>query len=403
MPVIRTLFALLVCASVGLGAELRTVSGKSYTGQLVAVTDKLVEFSTATGTVKVPVADVLDINLQPLKNFAADTKRMDVELTDGTQLKARIDGLVIKGPKVELTLLSGQTIKLEVKDIAYYLKDAQEPALQEKLRELTKKKIKNDRVLTLQIDDKTKKPDLNPLDGTVGEGDEKGERIKFTNPKGEDRKYLISKIQGIIFYRPEANQVTTLCKLRDTSGNYLVAHKVAVDKTGYKVTTVCGAEVAYETLAVAKLDYNIDKLNFLSDLEPSRVVERAGSGLVIRYRRDKSLDDGPIRVGGKPYGKGLAVHSYTELEYDLNNKYKEFTTFLGVDDQVGGDSKAWVTIECDDTKVFSQEISRKTRDYLEKPLIIKVKDVKTLRIIVSSKNVLDLHDHVTFANPKVSQ
>jgi hypothetical protein len=393
----------LVFTPVGLGAELRTVSGKSYMGQLVAVTDKLVEFSTSAGDVKVPVADVLDISLQPVKGFAPDTKRMDIELTDGTILRAKPDGLAVKGPKVEVTLLSGQVIKLEVKDLAYYLKDAQEPALQQKLRELIKKKKRNDRVLTFQIDEKTKKPDLNPLDGTVGDGNEKGERIKFTDDKGKDSFFLLEKIHGIIFFRPQANRVQTLCKVRDTTGNYLVANKVAVDKAGYKITTVAGAQVEYDSLSVAKLDYNVDKLNFLSDLEPSKVIEKAASGLVVRYRKDKSLDDGPIRIGGKSYTKGLALHAYTELEYDLNNKYTEFTTLIGVDDQVGGDSKAWVTIECDDVKVFSKEISRKTKDYLEKPLIIKVKDVATLRIIVSSKNVLDLHDHVTLANPKVSQ
>ena len=99
MRLIRTLLALLVFTSVGLGAELRTVSGKSYMGQLVAVTDKLVEFSTSAGDVKVPVADVLDISLQPVKGFAPDTKRM--EAVDGRPMRdVHTSFMVLKDGKV---------------------------------------------------------------------------------------------------------------------------------------------------------------------------------------------------------------------------------------------------------------------------------------------------------------
>jgi hypothetical protein len=407
MSVARTLLALLVVASAGsavLGDELRTLDGKSYMGNLVSATNKQVDFKTATEVVKAPVSLVLDVTLQPPKPLGPDVKRIECELSDGSHVYLKPDGLVIKGTKAELTLFSGQILKTDLKEIVYFLKDAQEPVLQQKMREIMAKRTKTDRLLRLKVDEKTKKPDLEFVPGTFGDADEKGETIDFKVVDGKPIKPRMSNIQGIIFYRPtEASQIATVCQVRDVNGALLIAQAVSFDKNGFKITLVAGPKMECDAQSVAKLNYNIDKLNYLSDMDPTKVVEKSGSGLVNRYRRDKNLDDGPIRLDGKPYSKGLSMHSYTELEYNLGGKYKEFSTLIGVDDQVGGDSKALVTIECNGDKVFSKEITRATKDYLSKPLVIKVKDVATLRIIVSSKNVLDLHDHVTFANPKVSQ
>ena len=38
-----------------------------------------------------------------------------------------------------------------------------------------------------------------------------------------------------------------------------------------------------------------------------------------------------------------------------------------------------------------------------KEIALNVKDVTTLRIVVSSRNFLDLHDHATLADARVSQ
>jgi hypothetical protein len=395
MPVVRTLLALLLCASVSLGADLRLLSGKTITGQLVSANEKEVEFSTAAGSVITPLPQVLDVILQPSRPVAPEVKRIDFELTDGTVLRAKPEGFVVKGNNVELTLLSGQTVKMQLKDIAHCLRDAQDAKLQEKWKGILKGKKKTDWVVLLN-----QKGEPDALDGTFGDPDEKGETIKFKIADGKTINLRLAKIHGMIFYRPDPNPVPTVCQVYDTGGNVLLASKVTADNAGFKVALVCGPKLEYDKAALTRLDYNIGKLNFLSDLEPVKVVEKSRSGLITRYRKDRNLDDNPIRIDGETFAKGVSLHAYTELEYDLNGKYKEFRAVLGVDDQVGGNSKALVTVECDDTKVFSKEITRKTTI---KDFVIKVKDVSKLRIIVSSNNILDLHDHVTFANAKVSQ
>src|SRR5262249_49856287 len=101
----------------------------------------------------------------------------------------------------------------------------------------------------------------------------------------------------------------------------------------------------------------------------------------------------------RQYAKGLSLHAHTELEYDLKGKYKKFSAVLGVDPRVGAESQARVTIEVDGRTMFSEVITAKA----VVPVNLDVTKAATLRIVVASRNFLDLHDHVTIANPKVTQ
>jgi hypothetical protein len=133
-------------------------------------------------------------------------------------------------------------------------------------------------------------------------------------------------------------------------------------------------------------------------MQPAKVIERSGIGLVNRYRKDVNLDGEPILLD-KQYVKGLSLHAHTELEYKLGGKYKEFKAILGVDGRSGADSQAKVTIYCDGAEQFSEIVSAKKI----RPVAINVKDVGVLKIVVSSRNFLDLHDHATLAEARVSQ
>ena len=75
---------------------------------------------------------------------------------------------------------------------------------------------------------------------------------------------------------------------------------------------------------LAKLDFNIGKLTYLSDLEPAKVVERSGIGLITHYRKDTNLDGEPILLE-KQHAKGLSLHAvHPELFYNLAGKYRDF-------------------------------------------------------------------------------
>jgi hypothetical protein len=179
-----------------------------------------------------------------------------------------------------------------------------------------------------------------------------------------------------------------------------VASKLHLEDEALTITTVAGVKIDYPKRLLARLDYSTGKLTYLSDLEPIKVVETSVVDRVDHYRRDQNLDGGPLRVAQDKYDKGLALHAHTELIYDIGGQYKEFQAVLGVDPMVGGDSDVKVTIEGDGKELFAAEVKRKDE---RRPVKLDVTNIKQLRIVVSSVNLLDLGDHLNLADAKVSK
>jgi hypothetical protein len=236
--------------------------------------------------------------------------------------------------------------------------------------------------------------------------DPSGKKIQFRVESGNIIPANLDNLRGLIFYRTAAPAEAPVCTVYDADGDTLAAAKVALEGGKFVVTTAAGAKLAFEPQALARLDYNLGKLTYLSDLEPAKVVERLYGDPLAHYRRDTNLDGQPLVLETRQHAKGLAVHAYTELEYNLAGKYKEFKAVLGVDRRGEADSqslvRALVTIECDGEKRFSRVITAKALE----PVALNVRDVSRLRIIVQSadaSNVLGSYDYVALADARVSQ
>jgi hypothetical protein len=305
------------------------------------------------------------------------------------------------GANIEMTLAaaeggkSGPVVQAPLSAVAWLLQDAHDPAVLQEWQEKYLAKKTNEDILKIKTANGAQR-----LDGTFGNGDAKGERIDFRlgqRPFAPD----LARVLGMVFIRkPGDDQPPPLCKVHDLYQNVLAAAKFEVSDAGIAVTTVAGARVTYPKALLLRADFSGDKVAFLSDLQPVQVVEKSSLDNVEHYRRDRNLDDGPLRLGGVSYAKGLALHSRTDLIYDLEGKYKEFRTVLGVDDNVGGDGNAVVRIEGDGRELFRGVVSRKDKP---RPLVLEIKGVKQLRIAVGSEGLLELGDHVDLADAKVSK
>jgi hypothetical protein len=397
MPVGRSLFALLFFVSVGLGADLHTLEGKTLTGEVVKISDKEVVMRVEGKEVATPIEKILQIDLgQAGKPSAA--KYADVELVDGTLLHCAHVGF--KGKEAELDTLAGPRVKMAMEAVSYWFADAQDAKLRQAWKEVIAKKRSSDIIGAL------KDGELATLPGTFGDADKDGKQIDFdVSSQGQPRPISFEKIHGMVFLRqPNAQAPPVACKLFDTTGDVVMASGVAVTDAGFTITTPAGAKIDYPKTLVARFDYTNEKLVYLSDMEPAKVVYSSTEDKPEPFRRDKNLDDTPgLRLGKTTFPKGLAIHSYTALEYDLGGEYREFRAWIGVDESVGGtDGPTKVKIEGDGKELFSVTVSRKDPPPKE-PTVLNIKDVRRLRIVVSSGDLLDLGRHVDLADAKVSK
>jgi hypothetical protein len=411
MPMLRILLGLLLIAPLAQGGEevqLRTLDGKTLKGDLIRITESAVTLSGDTGPVSTPVANVLDIALPAGPPGYVESGFQDLELTDGSLLHCR--ELTIKKDQVEAKLLSGQDVRLPLKAVSYVLNNAQDSKTREEWQTVLAQRKTFD---VIAIRDKEGK--VNPLEGTLGQGDDAGARIGFETSAGTKRELPIARLVGLAFLRrPDADAPAVVCKVSDTSRDGFAAARLTFEADRFTVATAGGAKVELPRDLINRLDFSQGKLAYLSDLEPVKVSELylEGSGRYEgfgHYRRDKNWNDGPIRLlvkgDARPepqtFVKGLALHTDTELVYDLGGQYKEFKAYLGVDPKVEGDWHVRVTIEGDGKSLFTGEVQR-GGDPLP-PLKCDVTGVKQLRIVVSPARLLDLGGHVNLADAKVSK
>jgi hypothetical protein len=376
--------------------QLQTIGGKGVKGTVVAITNKEVRMTDGEGKeVKIPLDQVIAINLRAVGELPADAKYSIVQLFDSQLYCKKIT--FKKGNTIDVTLLSDQQLSLPLTDVISILNNGQNKTLRVEWQKLLVKQVKTDRLLRI-----TKKGELDEVDGSFGDVVDDGAKIQFQlGGKGEVKELLVEKLPGLIYHHAKTPPKSAACYVYDVMGNKVGVTEVGVDGDNFIVTIPSGAKLTFAERSLAKLDYNLGKLVFLSDLQPTDVVEESGIGLDIgmKYRKDSNLDGERIQLGKDDYVKGLTLHAHTELEYNLDSKYKDFKAVLGVDARAKTESKATVIIECDGNKVFKQPINAQK----QVPISLNVRNVLKLRIIVTSDDLLQLHDQATLAEARVSQ
>jgi hypothetical protein len=422
MPVRSAILALLVSAAAVSAADtqLRTLTGAPMSGELIAVNAKTVTFKFDGKNIETPLAQLLSIDLATVPKEVPDktAKYIDVELTDGTLLRCGQFG--IKGKEVQLTLLSGQALKFPLSRVKSYLTEAHDKTFRQDWEKYLAKKTPFDQLVVktkTTVKKEGKDVDeyvLNSVPVTIGDADDKGETIDFTlskkNPDGsaDKKSKSLATIHGIIFSAgPNADAAPVLCKVYDVNANVIVASVVTLEGDKVSIVTPVGVKVELTRAALAKLDYTGGKLVYLSDWDPKKMhaQESSTEDRIDHFRKDKNLDDGPIRVAGyPPFTKGLSIHSHAEFTFELDGEFREFKAIIGVDENVtGADGPTEVFISDADTgkELRKVTVSRKDKQALD--VTVNVQNVKTLKIVVASPELLDLGRHVDLADARVSK
>lgn len=392
------MFAAVALAAVpATAADWVTLDGKRSAGTLAAVGPDSVTFQTKDGgKAVVPLKQLAAVDLRELPPPSADAKYDELELTDGSVVRA--SAVRIKGKRVEVDPPAGDdppTVELPLSAVFWLQRNAHDPKTRDDWKKLVAGRGKRDAFVIRQT-----AGGLTPLTGTLIEGSAAGDRVTFEREDGQRSNLPLTRATGgLLFNQPAPDVVPpTVCKVLDVFGNVWFAKSVEVSGPGLKVATVAGAAVTYKTLAaVAKLDFSQGNLTYLSDLAytvdlPPATESDGPRGEWAAYQpkveKDRAVDHarfGAILIAGKRFAKGIAVPPQATVVVPLDG-YREFRATVGLHELAKPEFTALtVRVEVDARQVLNATL---TKADPPKELSVGVKDAKLLRIVVDGPPLL---------------
>ncbi|MEZ6056186.1 MAG: NPCBM/NEW2 domain-containing protein [Planctomycetaceae bacterium] len=141
------------------------------------------------------------------------------------------------------------------------------------------------------------------------------------------------------------------------------------------------------------------RLQWLSSLTPSNVIETPYFDRRIPWRRNTSLTGDTIRIGERSYRQGVSQHSRSKLTYTLDGGYERFQADVGLLKPEGLNGQVTVRVLLDGDVAFEREHLVATDGPL--PVDLDLTGRKELSLEVDFGNHLDIADHVGWGHARL--
>lgn len=377
--------------------DVVTLSGKKHAGTLEAITAKSAKVNVGGKSTTLPLAELMHVAFPKTAKAKPSKTGVRVTLTDGTSLLCK----QVTGNGRTATLESAAFGKLEVPfgSLARIrlVPPSGDPKKEKQWTELIAKKASKDYLVT------NKPKTLDFLSVVVDSISE--EKVKFAfagmTPELERTRFF-----GIIFARKSVTPASKIvCNIELAGGDQVQVSKIGFDGGAIKATLLTGSDVQLATDKIAKLDFSLGKIKYLSDMEPSEVDVKPFFpdpfvAKLFQYRRNHTNTGKPLKLGKTTYERGLWIHSRTELKYRLAGDYRQFKAIMGIDQAVAENGKGHVrvVITGDDKKLLETTVRAGDQPI---PLNLDVSKVINLTILVDYGENQDTSDHLNLCEARV--
>lgn len=224
-------------------------------------------------------------------------------------------------------------------------------------------------------------------------------KLKFTFEE-EDRSINVGRLVGLVYAKgpkkPSTAKPYQIVNL--LSGDLLAGEWKSADDNELSFDTAWGA-IAVPRSAVLRVVFRNGKVTFVSDLEPVAVEETPYFGRLMSYRRDQSLDGGALKLKGKTYNKGLAVHSRSVLTYAVDGEYESFKATAAFDESSQGRGRVVLRVVGDDTELFVEPDLAATAEPVS--IDVPLSGIKQLSLEVDYGEAEDTGDRVIWADARL--
>ena len=335
--------------------KAHTVTGETRCGTLAEMAAEGVVLQTADGRVTLPLDQILDIVPATTSVASDDPSVVWVELIDSSALAAR--SYTVSEGQATIGLAHGKSLAVPTAAVAQVrFQTLAEPSAAEWSRLLTQPRDTD--LLVIRKDEAIDYHNGVVRDVTAAE-------VLF-EVDGDRLPVKRSNVVGLLYYHPPGEKLPdSICTITDAAGSCYAVHALRLDQA-IQATTPAGLAVSLGLDEVCKFEFANRRIVYLSDLKPDNVEwvpffapdkDLPLLAQFYRPRQDCGFDDDPLRLGGRVYRKGLALHSRTLLTYRLPDRFRTFKASVGIADAVRPRGKVHVVIQGDGRILWEQDAS----------------------------------------------
>jgi hypothetical protein len=359
--------------------------------QELAVTLTFDDNSNATGTLKA-AGHTSDQTAMPADSTAVAPRRLaTVQLEGGDSLRAFLTGSAEE--KITLQTAWHAALDVPLSQLRGVLFDGGKPEAKIKFDERMQQPGDDDFVLVESRDG-----GLAEINGRLQSLGAAGVKINY---EGQERSIKLDRIQAIVTAAHPSKNVWQgpFQVFRLSSGDNLSAAWQAQSDAALQVKSAWGSDVELPRQAVVEITGKNTKMVNLSELTPLAVEQVPYFDRLMPFVRDKSWNNRPLKLDGKTYARGLALHSRCVLTYDLGGEFASFRAVLGIDEDAGERGRVNCRVTVDDQELFHKldlHVGEKPV-----PIDVAVKGGRQLRLEVDFGEDEDIGDRVIWANARL--
>ena len=160
--------------------------------------------------------------------------------------------------------------------------------------------------------------------------------------------------------------------------------------------------VAINTGELRRIRYvGTSETRYASDITWLSAVNGWGPVERDQSNGDVSPGDGrPLTIGGVSYVKGLGVHAYSEIRYQLAGICTAFTATVGVDDEVGANGSVVFNLYGDGTLIYNSGVLTGSSPGV--PVSLPLHGIRELALIVTDAGDGPDFDHADWADVQLT-
>jgi NPCBM/NEW2 domain-containing protein len=392
-----TLLLIAAIAATGPPVDVETLGSEAVSGRLVRLNSDGVAVETADGPVSVGIDRMVAISPVNTKIAPPSASAVWVELVDGSLLLGR--GYSTSGPTARLVTVDRKTLEFPVRDVGSVRFQPQTDSIAKEWSRIVEAAPDGDLLVVRkgQLID-FHEGLLRDVTDTLVQFESDGDVLPVKRPK----------VYGLRYHRSAARELPQpVCRLTDTFGSVWPVVSISLEDGVLKWTTPLGLEASVPLEMVVRIDYSRGKVVYLSEMEPEAVdwtpyfgpADNVQSLAKFLWpREDRSLDSGPLQLDGRPYERGLAIHSRTRLTYRLRGDFRRFKATAGIDDSVRPAGHVRLVIHGDGRVLFEADVAGTDAPKL---LDLDVSGVRRLMILVDFGENLDTADHLDLCEARV--